>query len=92
MNSSLAEYPLLVPGAKGNGSVAVQSPYDQSQLAILTAADAAAIDQALSTAHALFRDRKAWLSAQQRVGILRRASQLMQEHAETLAAQIAAEE
>lgn len=91
MNESTPVLPLLVPGANGAGSVSVHSPYDGRQLATLVAADAQAVEQALSTAYALFRDRQQWLSASHRVSVLRRTAELMQEQSEELALQIALE-
>jgi acyl-CoA reductase-like NAD-dependent aldehyde dehydrogenase len=46
---------------------------------------------ALTTAHALFRNRDAWLAPAERLAILRKAAGLMQERAEFLALDAARE-
>lgn len=49
------------------------------------------IDGYLQTAHALFRDRSSWLPAHQRIGILKRAADIMQDRFDELAYLIADE-
>lgn len=66
-------------------TIAVRSPFDGSLIAELATADTAAVEAALATAHALFRDRDRWLPAADRIGILRRTARLMAEQAEDLA-------
>ena len=66
-------------------TIAVRSPFDGSLIAELATADTAAVEAALATAHALFRDRDRWLPAAARIGILRRTARLMAEQAEDLA-------
>ena len=58
------------------------------QIEINTAAD---VEQALVRAHALFEDRSAWLPAYQRVEILERAVQLMNDQIEELTGLAASE-
>ena len=54
---------LQIPGAARSGKpLEVFAPYDNRLLATVDTADAAAVDQALTTAYALFRDRSQWLS------------------------------
>lgn len=79
-------YPLLVPGARGAGTrLTVVAPYDLQPIATLDMADAAAVEQALSTAHGLFRDRDAWLPAAERIAILTRAATLLEARREEFA-------
>ena len=86
-----AHFPLMVPGASADGTLDVQAPFDRSTIATVDVAGASAIEQALSTAHALFRDRDAWLPAPQRIAILERLGEIMQERAEELAVEAARE-
>lgn len=69
----------------------VHAPYDRSVIGEAPVADAGAVEQALSTAHALFRDRDAWLPAARRIEILERAQLLLRERAEQLAIEAARE-
>jgi acyl-CoA reductase-like NAD-dependent aldehyde dehydrogenase len=85
-------FPLLVPGATtDDGVVEVRAPYDNRLIAEVTAADAAAVDKALESAYALFRDRDAWLPPSRRIEILEKAAQIMQSRAEELAVEAARE-
>lgn len=84
-------FPIMAPGVSAAGERKVLSPYDASELAVVETMDQDGVDTALRTAHALFRDRSAWLSAPQRVAILERNMTLMAERAEELAAGAAAE-
>ncbi|MDT8403846.1 aldehyde dehydrogenase family protein [Sulfuriflexus sp.] len=84
-------FPLMIPGASADGMLEVKAPYDQSHIATVEVAGPAAVEQALSTAYALFRDRDAWLPAPQRIAILERLTELMREQAEELAVEAARE-
>ena len=85
-------YPLLVPGAEADGRNAeVFAPFDRARIATVALAGRAAIDRALQTAHALFRDRDRWLSPARRIEILGRAAVLMQQRREELAVEAARE-
>ena len=69
----------------------VKNPFNGEllqQIEINTAAD---VEQALVRAHALFEDRSAWLPAYQRVEILERAVQLMNDQIEELTGLAASE-
>jgi acyl-CoA reductase-like NAD-dependent aldehyde dehydrogenase len=81
----------MVPGATADGTLEVQAPFDRSTIATVDVAGAPAVEQALSTAYALFRDRDAWLPAPQRIAILERLAELMRERAEELAVEAARE-
>lgn len=91
--SSSEHFPLQLPGiSSGNGRhIDVVSPFDQQLLATVETADATAVDTALSTAYALYRDRDGWLTVAQRLAILENALTLMSDHADTLAQGAAAE-
>ncbi|MDX2458354.1 MAG: aldehyde dehydrogenase family protein [Gammaproteobacteria bacterium] len=83
---------LKIPGAATSGQpLAVTAPYDNTLLATVDTADARAVEQALTTAYALFRDRAGWLSKQRRIEILQQTAQLMSERREQLALAAAAE-
>jgi acyl-CoA reductase-like NAD-dependent aldehyde dehydrogenase len=87
-----AHHPILVPGARPSGAVLeVIAPYDGALLATLDTADDVAVNQALATAHGLFRDRLQWLDAETRIGVLKRAAAIMRERAEELAVEAARE-
>ncbi len=45
----------------------VLSPYDGSVVGAVDCADEAAVEEALTTAYALYRDRRAWLPTHERV-------------------------
>jgi len=77
---------LLVPGARPSGqTLAVQAPFDGALLAEVEMADATAVERALATAYALYRDRDTWIPKPERIAILRRAAALMQARREELA-------
>ncbi len=83
---------LLIPGAtSAAGMVEVVAPYDRAPIAQVQAADSAAVQTALATAQALYRNRDAWLSIPQRIEILERTGALMRERAEPLAVEAARE-
>ncbi len=85
-------YPLLVPGAAAPGKpMEVDAPWDGRVIATVDTAGADVVDQALATAHALYRDRDAWIPQPERIGILQRAAAIMQERRERLACESARE-
>jgi acyl-CoA reductase-like NAD-dependent aldehyde dehydrogenase len=76
----------MVPGARTTGAVrTVHSPWDGAPVGSVDLADLATVETALSTAHALFRDRSRWLATAQRIQILGRAAALLEARAEELA-------
>ena len=88
----MQRYGLLIPGARSaSAPLKVHAPFDRSLIGEVATADAAAIEQALATAHALYRDRDAWLPAARRIEILEKAGALMKERAEMLAVEAARE-
>ena len=83
---------LLVPGVdEYDGVVEVHAPFDGQLIGTLDAASPDTVEQALATAHALYRDRDRWLSKAQRIGILARTVELMEQQAPMLA-RLAAQE
>lgn len=87
MTSAQQHFPLkLVGKTKSNDSYTeVVSPYNESIIATIEQADEDDIELALNTAHALFSERKSWLPITQRIAILERAMELMQQQADSLA-------
>lgn len=84
-------FPLMVSGAKAAGTHKVVSPYDLSEIATVDTAGADAVEQALSSAYALYRNRDAWLPAPKRIEILEKLAGIMQSRAEELAIEAARE-
>ncbi len=78
------KFPLMIPGAKPEGTHKVTAPFDGAHIADCETAGAGAIETALKTAHALYTNRDGWLKAPQRIEILRKTAQLMVENAEEL--------
>ena len=88
----MEHYPVMIPGApKAEGTLEVTAPYDGSPIAHCETAGAAHVDQALTTAYALARDRDAWLSLPQRIQILENAADIMSERHEELSVEAARE-
>jgi acyl-CoA reductase-like NAD-dependent aldehyde dehydrogenase len=84
-------FPLMIPGATASGSIDVTAPWDGAVIATIDTAGETAIETALATADALFRDRIGWLDAQTRIGILNRAADIMQSRFDELALEAARE-
>ena len=84
-------FPLMVPGASATDTHDVHAPFDGSLIATVDVAGASTVETALSTAHALYRDRDNWLTAPQRIEILERTAAIMQERADELAIESARE-
>ncbi|WP_297528410.1 aldehyde dehydrogenase family protein [Thiohalobacter sp.] len=79
-------FPLMVPGATATGeTLEVHAPFDRSLIATVDAAGPETVERAMAQAHALFRNRDAWLPAPERIAILERVAELMKARAETLA-------
>ena len=85
-------FPLMVPGAKADPEpLQVDAPFDGQIIAEIETGNADVVERALSTAHGLYRDRDAWLPAPQRIEILKRAAEIMQERRDELALESARE-
>ena len=85
------DYPLLIAGAKAKKHLPVHSPYDGGEVGSVGVADGQAIEKALATADALYRDRDQWLKGGERIAILHRAAEIMQSRFEYLALEAARE-
>jgi acyl-CoA reductase-like NAD-dependent aldehyde dehydrogenase len=85
-------YPLLVAGSATPGArMEVDAPWDGTVIATVDTAGAEVVEQALATAHALYRDRDAWIPLHERIEILQRAASIMQQRREQLAVESARE-
>ena len=69
----------------------VVQAFDRSPIAELQSDDAAALDRKIAAAARLFADRSAWLRTHQRIAILRKLAELMENKREHLGGQIARE-
>jgi len=79
-------YPLMIPNVQhGDSVLEVRAPFNDQMIATLEVADHQAVERALLTANALFKNRKKWLSIAKRISILENLAQLMEERAEDLA-------
>ncbi len=80
------DYPLMIESsAAAVGTLTVSSPYDGRILAEAATGSSVHVDDALTTAHALFRTRSAWLPIPERIAILERTAELMRSQADELA-------
>ncbi len=73
------------------GRKAVVSPFDRTQIAEIETTGAAGVEQALTTAYRLFRDRAGWLPIPRRIAILEKTINIMSEQVEVLAIEAARE-
>ena len=90
--NQLPHFPHMIAGEiKPAGSLEITAPYDQSPIATIDTLDEKGVDQALAKAHSLFQNRDGWLTAAERIIILRRAGEIMQDRAEQLALEAARE-
>jgi acyl-CoA reductase-like NAD-dependent aldehyde dehydrogenase len=72
-------------------TIKVLAPFDGELLAEIPASSDEQIEQALATAHALYRDRKAWLKKPHRIEILKKAATIISARRESLARLVAQE-
>ena len=80
-----SHYSQMIAGdIKASGTLEVNAPYDGQLIATLDTVDKAAIDLALTTASELFNNKSKWLSAPQRIEILSKLAELMQENYDRL--------
>lgn len=92
MGLGMNKYELMVPGAtSAAGQLTVVAPWDRSPIGEVALADAATVEQALTTAHALFRSRDSWLPRAKRIEILEKAQTIIRDRAEYLAVESARE-
>ena len=83
--------PMIVGDATPTSTLEVVAPWDRAPIATVDTCGAEAIEQALSTAHTLFRERNGWLPKAQRIAILEKTATLMSKQAENLAVEAARE-
>ena len=92
MSAEVETLRLMVPGAQAVGPPTdVHAPYDGALIGTVERTDLAGAQQALATAHALYRDPDGWLPAGQRVEILERTAAIMTERRDRLAVEAARE-
>jgi len=72
-------------------TLAVHAPYTGAVVGHVPLSTEADVEQALSIAHGLFRDRSQWLSTPRRIDILHRAAQLISERKIEITTQAASE-
>jgi acyl-CoA reductase-like NAD-dependent aldehyde dehydrogenase len=85
-------YSIMVPGASSKDDLLeVVAPYDSGLIATVDTADAKVVEQALTTATTLYKNRDGWLPAEQRIQILDKTISLMEERREELAIEAARE-
>ena len=85
-------FKLQIPKAQSDdGQIEVTAPFDGTLIATVTAADADAVELALSTANRLYRDRDLWLKPANRTEILEKTASIMTDRAEELAVEAARE-
>jgi acyl-CoA reductase-like NAD-dependent aldehyde dehydrogenase len=72
-------------------TLAVHAPYNGAVIGHVAISTEADVEQALTVAHGLFRDRSQWLSKPRRIEILHRAAELIGERKIKIATQAASE-
>jgi acyl-CoA reductase-like NAD-dependent aldehyde dehydrogenase len=82
---------MVAGGRQATGELDVLSPYDDRLLAKVETSGLDHVDDALTTAYDLFRNRDTWISVPERVAILNRTATLMEEQADELALLAASE-
>ncbi len=84
-------FKLLVPGATADGKIEVTAPFDDALIATIETGGSEAVDQALATAHALYRNKSDWLTAEKRIKVLEKTADIMQSRFDELAIEAARE-
>lgn len=82
---------LIAEDLVASEAATVTNPFDQAAIATIDTVDEDGIDRALAIAHQTFNDKAKWLKPHQRVAILQKARELMQQSAEALAIEAARE-
>ena len=78
-------YKIKVPNANASETVlSVTSPFDGSVIGTVETINQAGAEQALINASKLFNNKKVWLSADERIQILKKTAVLMQERYDDL--------
>ena len=85
-------FPLMIAGnPPTDAALEVKAPFDGSVIATVDTASSEAVEKALSTAYALYRDRSSWLPAEKRIEILENTASIMQSRFDELALEAARE-
>ena len=85
-------FSIMVSEASSKDSLLeIHAPYDDALIATVDTADSSVVEQALTTATSLYKNRDSWLPAEQRIHILEKTISLMQERQEVLAIEAARE-
>jgi len=71
--------------------ITVKAPFDEKEIGTVPNATQQDVENALATAHRLFRNRNNWLPKPKRIEILRRTAELIKERRESLALNAARE-
>ncbi|MGH1538681.1 MAG: aldehyde dehydrogenase family protein, partial [Gammaproteobacteria bacterium] len=82
---------MLHQATSAAGELEVFAPFDQSVIAEVETASAEHIDQALSVAYSLYRNKDSWLPLHKRIEILEKTAQLMMQNQERLEVEAAQE-
>ena len=85
-------FPLMIANCQEtDGILDVFAPYDRKLIATVDTANSNAVETALTTAYRLYRDKSAWLAAEQRIQILEKTAEIMQSRFDELALEAATE-
>lgn len=85
-------FPLMIHKARNPaGWLEVVNPFDLSPIAKVATCDSSHIDQALTTAYDLYREKERWLPLDQRISIFHKLVELISSQKETLALEAARE-
>ncbi len=88
----ITHFNIMVPGIKETDSrITVTAPWDGQEIATVAAIDAKGAEQAMATAHSIFRDKDRWLPPQQRIDILEKTAAIMSQREDKLALEAARE-
>ena len=82
---------MLHKTASAAGVLEVHAPFDRSIIAEVETTNAGHIDQAMSVAYSLYRDKDSWLPLHKRIEILEKTSQIMVQEQQQLAIEAAKE-
>jgi len=82
---------MLHKAATAAGVLEVYAPFDRSIIAEVETVNAEHIDQAMSVAYSLYRDKDTWLPLHKRIEILEKTAQIMMQEQERLAFEAARE-
>jgi acyl-CoA reductase-like NAD-dependent aldehyde dehydrogenase len=76
---------MLHKAASAAGELVVHAPFDRSIIAEVDTANADHVDQAMSVAYTLYRDKDSWLPLHKRIEILEKTAQIMVQEKQRLA-------